>query len=220
MDYREKIAKTPILFKIRKVALAIFDELTRNANQHRCSSENRIIITDEDIIIADFTDCLSLAIESVKQKDQKKKNIFGWPHSFVCGFLEGNLHTRWHARYIVQHSSEYLQMLTILSITRFFEHNPNLTNSVHNLVQYFLLQDKNELMSCVDQQVFENRLKNITTNEKDRFREDMLKFLNSHSLERFGQLFAQKTKNYCPDIQEHLNQTEIDQLLEECGTLD
>ena len=106
-DYRYQIAASPILFKIRKTAISVFNGWMANVKNeekvlnfilnNRCENEDRVAI--------DFSECLSSAIHTMKNMCKTRKITHEWASGFVCGFMEETLGEKWSSRYIKSYKS-------------------------------------------------------------------------------------------------------------------
>ncbi|MBF0157064.1 MAG: hypothetical protein HQL57_07775 [Magnetococcales bacterium] len=214
MDYKQKIAASSLIFKIRRTASALFSGWLDNSGCNDLFHHDAI---DDDLIVNDFTECLSIAIDEIKTKSKEQKDIFGWAYGFLCGFVEGALHTKWHFRYVVQRTEEYKYTTFFHSLYKYFDLKPDLLEQVHILYEYYLNQDSEEVLwrsECgVDFGKFD-------IGDSTQFRDKFLAYMRAESMKRFANILqVKKSDNFCPRVSDYLTQKEIERLLDDCRVL-
>ena len=214
MDYKDKIAASSIIFKIRKTALNVFSGWAHNAHYYEEISEEILKNINDDVIANDFSECLSDAIQGVSNKIQEKKEIFGWPYGFVCGFIEGSIHEKWYARYIIQQSDEYKKASFFHSAYKMYEIDQKLIVKTHTLYRYYLQQD---LEGMINDNPKENDYSKFSLEENNQFKDEFLDYMKTESMKNFINILQKKSENYCPKVGDHLSQKEVEKLLEDCG---
>ncbi len=213
-DYRDKIASSTIIFKIRRTAIALFNGWTRNAKYYGEMNEETAGNIDEDLIVNDFTECLNDAINGISDEDRDKKDEPGWAFGFICGFIEGSLHVRWYARYVIQKSDEYRKSLFFHSAYRFFEANPNLLIKVWMIYSYYMEAESDSVTNPG------HSMGETDVSENTEFNRLFMEYMEKESLKMLFGLHQRKSPiNYCPRVGDYLTQGEVEKVLKECGLL-
>lgn len=100
MHYHAHIAASPILFRIRHVAIDLFNRWIANVVHGEQVPESLFDPIDEDGVAIDLGDALGKAIDHVMAKQWIKTEVTPWIYGFVCGFVEEELHNTWQGRCI------------------------------------------------------------------------------------------------------------------------
>ena len=221
MDYQDKIATSPILFKIRTIAVNVFSSWKSDAKVYGNASDETFNDVNEDTIVQDFTECLSLAISAIKNEDEEDRKINGWSYGFICGFIKSNLNITWTSDYIIKKTEEYRDMMMLNATSKFFEVNPQSIKNVHAIYKYFQMKSYFEMQGKNPQEEeYAKCLDEITTDESNQFVKDFHDYFNNEFISILKIVHRIKTKNHCPNINVYFKQEEVERLLVDCGAMD
>ncbi len=219
MNYKYKIAGSLIIFKVRKTALNIFNGWVHNAHYYEGIDGEVLRKIDDEVIVKDFLETLTKAIESVSTKSHDKKDLAGWAYGYICGYIQGSLHTRWYAKYVVQQSQEYKNMLMLLSAFRAFESDQSAIDLACKFYQYYLLQDSVDMSGSIPSHIIDRHMKNVSLEQINKFNKDLPNFLKRESMKMMFNVFKNESDNYSPEVGEFLSQEEVEKLLADCEAM-
>ncbi|MCC8398786.1 MAG: hypothetical protein LN569_05875 [Rickettsia endosymbiont of Labidopullus appendiculatus] len=138
--YLNIIYKSPVIFRIKEVALPAFRffEIEATKKHPRIQIE-----VDDKTIIKDMIDCCGEALYSLFQDEKKEKhNIRGWSTGYILGFLSSSLWTHWNAEYLYPETEEYKNLMFLRSIYLYskmdYQYNYQLTFKIQKIYDYFM----------------------------------------------------------------------------------
>ena len=93
-----------VLHLIRSHAVGLFEQWRGT------QSDTKIQAPSEKMLVRELTQCFADALTALKEEDLRRQ-LPGWEHGFVLGFVEGTVSTRWRIRYVLPGDLELAKAL-------------------------------------------------------------------------------------------------------------
>lgn len=216
MDYKKKIKRSPIAFRISVISKVVFAEWLENAKVAYSLQADLIDIIKNDDVENLLMDCLTDAIKTlVENKSIEKKAVPGWSFGYVCGNVQGRLEAIWYKKYILETGIEYENIIKLKAIVEYFKLDLLLLDKIGKIYSHLLEQ---RVQPSVDKfNIFQNvvsilKNKNNTNVKIEDFKSSILELLSADIETKIMALLNSQHYDCCPDLDKYLNYNDIVQI--------
>ncbi|MCE3230208.1 MAG: hypothetical protein K0R76_472 [Alphaproteobacteria bacterium] len=215
--YIKFIEKSPLVFKIKKVAPEIFaiwkKHMQKQHPAYQCNA-------DPNTLVQDIKDSFNSALESLFKDSRKdKRNTPGWAIGFILGFVPSNLATHWLYEYIYNQTEEYKELMALKATILYLDFDQTTISKIEKIHKYLIDNKAYIHKDCesVDKNVISiNKfMKNKEKQHANKnFSNLLIKYLEKIMLEKHEHIFNKISENnYFPKIDQFFSDNEISDLI-------
>jgi hypothetical protein len=216
MDYKKKIKRSPLAFRISKISKEVFAVWLENAKTAYNLQADLIDKIQNDKVEDVFLDYLAAAIKVlVEDKSIEKKTVPGWSFGYVCGNVQGRLEVTWYNKYILETGIEYENIIKIKAVIEYFKLHTLLLDEIGKIYSHLLEQ---RVPPSVDKwDVFPNVVsifkgKNDSSAKIDDFKNSIVELLSTDLKAKILTLLNLQHYDCCPDLDKYFDYDEIVQI--------
>lgn len=128
--------------KIEKIAFYMFREWTQNAKKE--FEDLDFTIVDERKLVEDLTETIcksNIAIHNYEKAERRKQ--IGFDKGYICGFICGNINTKWYNDYVIKQSNKYKEFLVFKSLKIYLELFELERIKINNIYSQLFFEDLN-----------------------------------------------------------------------------
>lgn len=216
MDYRARIKRSPLAFRITVISKGVFVEWLENAKTaYRLQADLIDVIKNdnyEDLLI----DYLADAIDAlVTDKSIEKKSIPGWSYGYVCGNVQGRLEVAWYNKYIIEAGIDYKNIMKIKAVIEYLKFDALLLDKIGKIYSYLIEQKVQTSVEKFDNfsnvvSIFKNINKSNVMIED--FKGSIIALLSADVENKVMALLNAQHYDCCPDLDKYLNYNDILQI--------
>lgn len=216
MDYKKKIKRSSLAFRISKISKEVFAVWLENAKTAYNLQADLIDKIQNDRVEDVFLDYLAAAIKVlVEDKSIEKKTVPGWFFGYVCGNVQGRLEVTWYNKYILETGIEYENIIKIKAVIEYFKLDTLLLDEIGKIYSHLLEQ---RVPPSVDKwDVFPNVVsifkgKNDGSAKIDDFKNSIVELLSTDLEAKILTLLNLQHYDCCPDLDKYFDYDEIVQI--------
>ncbi len=192
--------------KIEKIAFDMFREWTLNAKKNLPHLDFTII--DESKLVEDVTNTIfksNIAIHNYEKVERRKQ--LGFDKGYICGFICGNINTKWYNDYVIKQSNKYKEFIVFKSLKIHLELFELERIKINNIYKHLFFEDLNVYQNTA---VENENLQHISLKELDIMpKDEILVAINNQINNYINEYLNLKTPDFLESVVKYFSNDEI-----------
>ena len=192
--------------KIEKIAFDMFREWTLNAKKDLPHLDFTII--DERKLVEDVTNTIcksNIAIHNYEKVERRKQ--LGFDKGYICGFICGNINTKWYNDYVIKQSNQYKEFIVFKSLKIYLELFELERIKINKMYSRLFFEDLNiyQDTSVEHTNLQHNNLKELDITPKD----EILVVINNQIHHYINEYLNLKTPDFLESVVKYFTEEDI-----------
>lgn len=218
-DFENTLRNSGTRFELEGIASEIFCIWIKTAGlEHNVAAAKAQKYSSNGQLNEDFTNCFLDAFRSEKSiGTQEKRARNEWSYGYICGYIQGNLETKWYDQFIFKRSEKYRELLETKALIEFLKLSSAPSESIGQIHEHLLHEESGiiEETNTSSGNVFYLKDRKGTAGVKANEIQKRLvgKLEKSLLLDYYKTVEGESEHMFCPDVTDYFSCEKIESFL-------